>query len=160
MADELAALFADLRSTSKEVRAEAARRLGEAGLDAVPGLLQTVRDPDWVIRYRAVEALASIGDPRVDGVLIASLSDERDHVRYMAAKGLGIRRSACALASLIRCLEDENEFVRMCVAQTLAALGDPQAIPALDNRLRNERVARVTEELIKAHATLEKNAIR
>ncbi len=148
-------LIAGLHAPCKEDRAKAARRLGAAGTRALPGLLETLADPDWVIRYRAVEALAWIPDPAVDPVLVCSLSDDRDHVRYMAAKGLGIRRTREALTPLLRALGDENEFVRMCVARSLASLGDPDALPVLQARLREELVERVAEEMKRSISWLE-----
>ncbi|MDD1679138.1 MAG: HEAT repeat domain-containing protein [Methanomicrobiales archaeon] len=153
-AERLGALLAGLRSPHKEARAEAARLLGQAGDRALPGLFQAVHDPNWVVRFRTVEALTAISDPRVDPVLIAALQDRRDHVRYLAAKGLGIRKVPAAFIPLLSCLGDENEFVRMSAARSLAILGDPQAVPALQERLQKE-VGRVAEEIKKAIYCLE-----
>jgi HEAT repeat protein len=153
--EEVEVLLTYLHAPQKEVRAEAARLLGQAGARALPGLLKARQDPDWVVRYRALEALTAVVDPCIDSVLIAALGDERDHVRYIAAKGLGMRKVRSARVSLCRTLGDENEFVRMCAARSLAALGDSAAIPALRARLQNENVVRVIVELKKALARLE-----
>jgi hypothetical protein len=147
---EIQQLLADLHASRKEVRAEAARRLGMVGTRAVPFLLEALRDEDWVVRYRAAEALSLITDPQVDPALITALDDKRDHVRYMAAKGLGTRRTSAALVPLIRSLGDENEFVRMCVARALAMLGEPDAGKALQERIGAEPVKRVAEEMKRA----------
>jgi HEAT repeat protein len=148
--EEIPALLVDLHASRKEVRAEAARRLGQAGTPALSGLCQALQDVNWVVRYRAVEALSAIPDPTVDLVLITALGDERDHVRYMAAKGLGIRKVQAALVPLIRTLGDENEFVRISAARALALLGNPGSIPALRERVELEPVERVKEEMKKA----------
>jgi HEAT repeat protein len=155
--EEIRALLADLHASRKEARAEAARRLGQVGTPALSGLMQALQDPDWVVRYRAAEALTAIADSGVDPALIASLGDERDHVRYMASKGLGIRKVKAALVPLIRTLRDENEFVRMCAARSLALLGNPRSIPALQERLEKEPVERVKEEMKKALARLDQS---
>jgi HEAT repeat protein len=155
MDDEVESLLAGLHASRKEVRAEATYRLGQAGIRALPGLLKALRDSDWVVRYRAVEALTAVADTRVDSELIAALNDERDHVRYMAAKGLGIRRVRSSRVSLSRVLRDENEFVRMIAARSLAAIGDSAAIPSLRARIRKENVVRVIEEMQKALDRLE-----
>jgi HEAT repeat protein len=147
MDDDIASLLSDLHDSRKDVRAEAARMLGKAGAPALPGLLQAVCDPDWVVRYRALEALAEIRDPRVDPVLIASLHDDRDHVRYMAAKALGARRIHQALTPLLSGLRDENEFVRLSITRSLAALGDRGAVPALREALQRETAERVKAEI-------------
>ncbi len=147
---EIQRLLADLHASHKEVRAEAARRLGRIGNPAVPFLLESLREEDWVVRYRAAEALSPIADPRVDPALITALNDSRDHVRYMAAKGLGTRRTSTALVPLIRSLGDENEFVRRCVARALGMLGDPEAREALRERIGTEPVNGVKEEMKRA----------
>ncbi len=151
----LAPLLSRLHDPRKEVRADAARRLGIAGASAVPGLVQALQDPDWVVRYRVLEALIPIHDARVDPVLITSLNDNRDHVRYMAAKGLGLRRTRSAVWPLIQSLDDDNEFVRMCVIRALVAIGDPGALGAFRERRRREAVTRVLEELERAIPRLE-----
>jgi HEAT repeat protein len=155
MPKKIQALLADLHDSRKEIRAEAARQLGQVGKPALPGLLLELQNPEWVVRYRVIEALTTIADPCVDGVLIKALHDQRDHVRYMAAKGLGARMVQTAIPSLIHCLNDENEFVRMIVARSLAALGNHKAIPALRDRLEKETISRVAEELKKALDRLE-----
>ena len=148
--DQITGLFSALRSPEKKVRGDAARQLGQTGPPAIPGLLEMLRDPDWVVRYRVVEALAMIPDPRVDPVLLASLEDRRDHVRYMSAKSLGIRKMKGALAPLISHLRDDNEFVRMQVARTIAVLGDSSAIPDLEKAMSDEQIGRVAAEMRKA----------
>jgi HEAT repeat protein len=155
MPEEIEVLLADLYASQKEMRAKAAHMLGEAGVRALPGLLRAVGDPNWVVRYRAVEALTAIPDSCIDPVLITSLGDERDHVRYIAAKGLGIRKVSQAVLPLIQALGDENEFVRMSVARSLAVLENPAAIPPLREKILREVVGRVAEEMKKALARLE-----
>lgn len=117
--------------------------------------MKAVSNPNWVVRYRALEALTIIPDSRVDPLLINALHDERDHVRYMAAKGLGNRKVQHAIAPLIQCLEDENEFVRICVVRSLAALGNIKAVPPLQNRIQRETVKRVVEEMKKVLSQFE-----
>ncbi|MDD1719530.1 MAG: HEAT repeat domain-containing protein, partial [Methanoregulaceae archaeon] len=72
----------------KSVRAAAARAISMGGESSIPVLTRLMGHPDWRVRYRAVEALGFIGSPRVKDTLVKSLRDDRDHVRYMAAKGL------------------------------------------------------------------------
>ena len=45
--------------------------------------------------------------------LIEALKDPKDHVRYMAAKSLGIIGDPVSMEPLIERLHDENEFVRI-----------------------------------------------
>jgi FOG: HEAT repeat len=153
--DTIGELLAELQASQKEIRAEAARKLGQSGARAVPGLLKALQNANWVVRYRAVEALTAIADPRVDTALIKSLNDKRDHVRYMAAKGLGFRNVPAASTPLLGALQDENEFVRICVARSLAQGRYPGALAALQEAIRNETIPRVAEEMGKARDRLQ-----
>jgi HEAT repeat protein len=64
-----------------------------------------------------------IRDERSVIALIRALEDRRDHVRYMAAKGLGRLGERRALGPLSAALADENEFVRRAAGEALASLG-------------------------------------
>ena len=121
--DALAALARALRDPAKEVRASAATALASAGRPATPFLVAAMADGNWVVRYRAAEALGSIRDPRSVAALVQALGDARDHVRYMAAKGLGRLGERSAAGALKAVLDDENPFVRRAAKDALAALG-------------------------------------
>ncbi|MDR2854739.1 MAG: HEAT repeat domain-containing protein [Methanomicrobiales archaeon] len=82
-----------LSAPDKEQRAKATDALVAYGETSVPALLAVLMHADWKVRYRAAEALGQIGSTgycRADIVpsLVALSDDEKDHVRYMAAKGL------------------------------------------------------------------------
>ena len=116
------ALVQALHDPAKEVRAAAAGALSSIGHPAVDALEGALGDGNWVVRYRAAEALGSIRDVRSVTALIRALGDERDHVRYMAAKGLGKLGDRQAMAPLSVARGDENPFVRGAVEEALAAL--------------------------------------
>jgi hypothetical protein len=118
----IAALAQALRDPSKEVRAAAAAALASAGPPALGVLEAALADGDWVVRYRAAEALGAIRDPRSVSALLRTLGDGRDHVRYMAAKGLGRLGARGAAGPLRAALADENPFVRRAARAALAAL--------------------------------------
>ena len=116
------ALVHALRDPGKGVRAAAATALASVGPPAVGALAAALADGDWVVRYRAAEALGKIRDARAVTALIRALGDERDHVRYMAAKGLGNLGERRAIGPLIGVLADENPFVRRAAREALCAL--------------------------------------
>jgi hypothetical protein len=76
-------LVRDLDSSEVSVREQAMRVLANRGeRDAVPALVERLRDPDPEVRERAVGALAQLRDPRAVPALIAILH-HRD-ARYVA----------------------------------------------------------------------------
>ena len=119
----IVALARALHDPVKEVRAAAAAGLASAGQPAIGALTQALADGNWIVRYRATEALGSIRDERSVIALIRALEDRRDHVRYMAAKGLGRLGDRQAEGPLSAALADENEFVRRAAGEALASLG-------------------------------------
>ena len=119
----ITALAQALRDTEKDVRAAAAAALASIGPPAIGALVGSFTDGDWVVRYRAAEAMGFIRDDRSVTALIQALRDGRDHVRYMAAKGLGKLGDRRAQRPLSAALADENGFVRRAAKEALASLG-------------------------------------
>ncbi|RXE55116.1 hypothetical protein ABH15_12870 [Methanoculleus taiwanensis] len=136
--EAVASLVAGLRDPEKGVRAQAVRSLVAIGAPSMEALSPALRDEDWRVRYRALEALGLIADPAGFDPLVAALGDEKDHVRYMAAKGLGKLRDLRAVPFLIALQSDENEYVRRSVAVSLGAIGGEQAARALSGALDME----------------------
>jgi HEAT repeat protein len=87
-----------------------------------------------------------------------TLLDPRDHVRYMAAKGLGQRQCREACTGLCRALRDGNEFVRRMAAWALGRIGDPAAIPVLQERMERESSSAVRKAMEESCHGLEKEA--
>jgi len=125
-----------LMDESVRVREAAANALVEIGLqavDAVPALIQAIRneEEDSDLRQAASAALGAIG-PEAVPALIQALADEDEHVRRAAASALrDIGPEAVdAVPALIQALQDEHEDVRQAAASALGKIG-PQAVPAL-----------------------------
>lgn len=85
----------------------------------------------WLGRFR-------INTSEAINALIATLSDESDRtteggypLRRNSARALGKLGSPQAVQALIECLNCEDYYVREAAAQSLAALNDSIAIPAL-----------------------------
>lgn len=148
-------LLTALHDPEKGVRTLAMRALVELGTPAVDPLLGLLADQQWVIRYRATEALGLIGDLRAVKPLVHQLSDEKDHVRYMAAKGLGRIGGPEEISSLINALSDSNEFVRRSAATALGAIGGKKAGIALHLAARRETDPAVQTAIAEAIMTIE-----
>jgi HEAT repeat protein len=80
--------------------------------------------------------------------LIQGLKDNRDHVRYMAAKGLQELGDSDAVEPLIILLKDENVYVRLMAVHALGALGGKKVKHALKEALESEQ-----DEKVKAAMT-------
>jgi HEAT repeat protein len=90
------------------------------------------------LRNAIPEVLGAFRDPRVIDALIKALGSDY-HTAYAAAESLKKLRDRRAVEPLIRRLEDKRGggYHREFPAQILGVLGDPRAIPALVNALRD-----------------------
>jgi HEAT repeat protein len=114
-----------LSNPDKEQRATATAALVAYGEKSLPALLSALTHTDWRVRYRAAEALGEIGStPDVDIVpsLIALTDDEKDHVRYMAAKGLVQIRDPRARDIFQKLMHDDHSYTRSMAEEGLKNL--------------------------------------
>lgn len=125
------------------VRSRAADELGlfgESAAEAVPHLIQALRDGYEPVRLNAAYALGAIGTPAVPQ-LIAVLGDENGTTRRMAAYALAAV-GAPAVPALTEALQHTEDAVRVEAAYALAQIGDAvePAIPTLIERTKDDNV--------------------
>ena len=129
-------LIKKLGHKKAKVRANAVEALGRIGEDAVPALIQTLRDQDveGFVRENAAEALGSIGKDAKDAVpaLIQALKDESIGVREDAAYLLGKIGSEDTVPALKQALKDQGWRVRGRVVTALGNIGTPEALKAVE----------------------------
>ncbi len=135
--------------------------LGVCGKRAGPELMRLLRhDDNWVVRWRAADALAEIRDPRASEALAAALEDKKELVRWFAAIALGRLGDGRAVAVLVDLLETDDESCpsHLHAVEALREIGGP-ARKALERAARNKdgfvRQA-ATEALKKIKAAQEK----
>ncbi len=94
-------------------RVEARKTLVGMGNQAVPFLIETLKDPNYLRRWEAAKALGEIGDPKAAPGLVMALEDEEFDVRWLAAKGL-IELNVKGLKPLFQALIDraDSGFLR------------------------------------------------
>ncbi|MBM3334025.1 HEAT repeat domain-containing protein, partial [Candidatus Sumerlaeota bacterium] len=113
---------------------------------------------EWDVRWRAAEALGSIGSEKAISPLINALTtDKESDVRGRAAEALGSIGSEKAISPLINALTtDKESYVRWRAAYALGSIGSEKAIEPLKAALRDE--GRWAGEKVKdaAFASLEK----
>ena len=117
-----------LRSLSNPVwvtRRNAAWALGAGDAsEAVPALVEALKDTDAGVREQVAWALGAIGDKRAVDGLIGALKDQAAPVRKQAAWALGAIGDKRAVTALMASLKDGDAGVRKQAAWALGAIGD------------------------------------
>lgn len=147
------ALILACRDRDGAVKSAAAEALGKIGdPKAVPALIKLFRDTSKIVRETAGTALVYIGQPSVDP-LIDCFKDKDFVVRCHAARALGGMttdyqigrtwvRDSKVVAALISALRDPDRAVREDATIALGMIGDPRAIDALIEAMKDGAVKR------------------
>ena len=128
-------------------RRYAAEILGKRNAtEAVPGLLDALKDPEDVVQNDAAEALASIGDEAIIEQLIENLKEPRACVRRYSAYVLGqfakkqddTRNCHDIVDALLTLTKDEDDLVRRDVVYALFEIGAPSSKSVFIEGLKDE----------------------
>ena len=141
------ALIKLFKDTSKIVRETAGTALVHIGEPSVDALLQSLKDPHFVVRCHAVRSLggmttdyqigrAWVKEPRVVEALIECLKDPDRAVREDATIALGNIGDSQAVEGLIEAMKD-GAVKRHAIA-SLGMIGDPRALPAVLDALKGK----------------------
>ena len=139
LAKHIAALDAD-DSAVRSRAADELGMLGESAAEAIPVLIQALRDDYEPVRLNAAYTLGAIGAPAIPQ-LIEVLSDENGPARRMAAYALAAVGTP-AVPALSEALQHTEDAVRIEATYALAQIAAPveSAIPALVERAKDECV--------------------
>jgi len=137
-----------LRSENRELRARAARILGQIREPlALAPLIDALKDTDDAVRAAAAIALGNLLDPAATEPLIGRLADSHPAVRAAAAEALGQLRALTATEALLPLLQDVRPTVRAPAARALGRIGDAitaePIIGLLDDPEREVRIAAI-----------------
>ncbi|NDJ87225.1 MAG: TIR domain-containing protein [Chloroflexi bacterium] len=128
-----------------ETRAAAAQVLQQIGdVAAFPALLGGIYDPEYEVRWSVANALASYGEPAVDG-LVAILEDPvsikqfEGDVYRAAASAAAWTGNERAIRALIHELQDADLYRRAIAVETLGETGSPLAVEPLIDCLGDHR---------------------
>ena len=91
--------------------------------EAVPALIEALKDTDAGVREQVAWALGAIGDRRAVDGLVGALTDSTPGVRKQAAWALGAIGDQRAVQGLMRALKDADAGVRKQAAWALGAIG-------------------------------------
>jgi HEAT repeat protein len=103
----------DLASHDDRTREKARHTLVAMGKDAVPSLIEALKNRNTLTRWEAAKALGEIADPETAPVLVETLEDEEFDVRWLAAEGL-IKMNIKGIEPLLEALEHrgDSSFLR------------------------------------------------
>lgn len=98
-------------------------------------LRQLPDDPDWRVRYAALQKIA----PRPDSIptLTQALQDPKSSIRRLAVVYLGLTGDPAAVPPLCDALDDETVSVRRTAGDALSDLADPRAIGPMAKALQD-----------------------
>jgi len=126
-----------------EMAEEIERLLGrteEFDLSTVELAVQSLKNSDGYVRWKAAEALGWLGDEEVVPALIEALGDEVGGVRELAAKALGEIGDSKAMEPLAAALEDKSNLVRLEAVKALEWMADEQIISQLTKSLKDSEL--------------------
>ena len=141
---EVVSALVDLKGYGGYMLSQVLQAMGEHSRDAVPVLIDLLRDEEPRVREAAAWAGEAMGEHGRDAVpnLIDLLRDEEPRVREAAARAVEAmgEHGRNAVPVLIDSLRDEEPKVREAAAWTLGAMGGHAqgAVPALIDLLRDE----------------------
>src|SRR5262249_36945699 len=139
--------------------------LGPRAKEAVPGLLQALRDEDGIVRRHAAAALGRAGAsdlPTVRPALMAALKDKEPLVRIEAAEALGQLHLEIdsAVTVLISAVRDPDDRIRWRAIIALGRIGPPaKDAAAFLGQARNDKNPVVAADAIRSLGRLGKPGV-
>jgi len=142
-----------LKDENEDLRSDAVRLLETIGVnarEAVPDLIESLKDPSLHFRISAAKAIYAIDHSNLSGlpVLIDLLDD--DSIRESATEVIQLiaqfgDKAAPAVPKLIRGLNDSNSDIRLAAVKALGKIGSAAkgAIPYLEQAVKNHEELRM-----------------
>ena len=103
-------LISNLGSDSGLVRQKAREEMVKLGQNVIDYLMELLSHPKHIYRWEAVKTLEEIEDPLAIPLLIQSLEDDNEDVRWIAAKGL-VKLGKKSILPLLKVLEEKSDSV-------------------------------------------------
>ena len=126
-----------LKSDNLEEKREAAwelQDLEEKAKDAIPALVEAIKDEDWAVRSMSVLALGKVKYDKINSDLtLLLLEDESEEVRASAVEALVRIRPSDINSLLVQAIKDKHKLVRERVVWGLGVIGEKakEAIPEI-----------------------------
>ena len=95
-----------------------------------PKLMAYLRDEDWWVRERVMEAVIELGGVQLTAHMVRYLSDKSEVIRRFGASVLGRIKDAKALRALVQTASSDLDWwVREAAIEAIAAINDVRAVP-------------------------------
>jgi twitching motility protein PilT len=124
-----------LRSRDVNVRrmaTEIIRGVADPDQQLWPKLMGVLRDEDWWVRERVMDALVELGGQKLTAHLVPLLADPSDVIRRFAVSVLGRVKDLKALKSLVQtATQDPDWWVKETAIEAVATINDARAVPYL-----------------------------
>jgi twitching motility protein PilT len=132
-----------LHSRKVEVRrmaVEIAQKVKDPSGELWPKLLQFLRDEDWWVRERVMDALVEMAGKQLTPHMIGLLQDSYDVVRRFAVDVLTKLGDIQALGALVNTArEDKDWWTREKAIEAMGTLGDERAVPYIIDLMRRSK---------------------
>ncbi len=143
-----------LHSRNVEVRrmaVEIAQKIRDPAGELWPKLLTFLRDEDWWVRERVMDALVEMAGNQLTPHMVGFLQDTYDVVRRFAVDVLHRLKDPQALGALVNTArEDTDWWAREKAIEAMAAIQDQRAVPyIIDIMRRSENVQYVCIETLR-----------
>ncbi|WP_166825759.1 HEAT repeat domain-containing protein [Thalassoroseus pseudoceratinae] len=139
---------------STEVRAAAARALGEIADPGSVDSLKKALDDEFLVKCQAIIALGTVGDQEVVGDLLDLLTDLTPEIKYHAAGALGEIGGKRAISPIRALLEDSNPMVVRGATKALEKLGEPVDLAEVKKARRRAQYRGVYEVILSIRSYL------
>ena len=133
-------VFNKLKDADPTVRSAEALRLGfEKVKEAVPSLIEALKDEVTGVRINAVVSLGKLGDSAAVEPLIDILNNDKVvAARAMAAEALGNFRDDRAASELLKACDSANDNIRCSAVGAIGNIGNDAAVKKLMNKAEND----------------------
>jgi twitching motility protein PilT len=131
-------------STVRRLAVDIANRVGDRTGTLWPKLLTFLRDEDWWVRERVIDALVEMAGTQLTKHVVAYLEDPSDVVRRYAVGVLMRLKDPNSLGALCRtAMSDPDWWVKEWAIQAMGELQDARAVPYILNVMSNDDDIRV-----------------
>jgi hypothetical protein len=137
VAEEISAAYGDER-LERLVAQAFKQETDPSGLDegiSSSVVAECLDDPDWKVRYAALERMKLTEDEIA--ILEKALEDSKTSIRRLATAYLGDIGGSEVLPLLYKALKDKSAVVRRTAGDALSDVGDPAAIGAMSEALKD-----------------------